>query len=170
MSQPHVPFNPVAEPTPAKKPARRWLWILIAAAAFVFGIAAGAGVERAKPAAAATERPAAGTVTETYTQTAPPPPPVTVTETPVEPVQTGPATEMGDGTYQVGVDVVAGRYKTDGPPPGGIGICYWARNSDDSGNFEAILANEVLQGPGSVTVNDGEFIEMSGGCHWAAAA
>lgn len=75
----------------------------------------------------------------------------------------GPAATMGAGTYQVGVDVLPGQYKTDGPKdlP-----CYWARRKDDSGAFESIIANGNLDGPGSVTINAGEFIELNGDCTW----
>jgi hypothetical protein len=36
----------------------------------------------------------------------------------------GPATQFGDGTYQVGVDVAAGRYKTPGPTDDLFKNCY----------------------------------------------
>jgi hypothetical protein len=81
------------------------------------------------------------------------------------PTQAGPATTMGDGTYQVGVDVQPGQYKTAGPErdlP-----CYWARLKDDSGAFESIIANGNPNGPSSVTINQGEFIELNGDCSWA---
>lgn len=80
------------------------------------------------------------------------------------PAPAGPAATMGSGTYQVGVDIQPGQYKTDGPKdlP-----CYWARRKDDSGAFESIIANGNLDGPGSVTINQGEFIELSGDCTWA---
>lgn len=77
-----------------------------------------------------------------------------------------PAT-MDAGVYQVGADVRAGRYKTPGPGTGdALGMCYWARLRNDSGEFSAIIANGALEGPGSVTVLRGEFVELSGGCVW----
>jgi hypothetical protein len=79
----------------------------------------------------------------------------------------GPATTVGDGTYEVGVDLEPGRYKTAGPSQSSIiPMCYWARHKDDSGEFRSIIANQNLQGPGSVTVKAGEFVEFSGGCTW----
>lgn len=79
----------------------------------------------------------------------------------------GPATQAGDGTYQVGTDIAAGQYKTPGPDKTAvIPSCYWSRLKDDSGEFSAIIANNVVQGPGSVTVKKGEYLELSGGCTW----
>ncbi|WP_154814591.1 hypothetical protein [Actinophytocola xinjiangensis] len=79
----------------------------------------------------------------------------------------GPATTITSGMYEVGVDVQAGQYKTPGPPEDDIiGACYWARHKDDSGAMESILANGNLEGPGSVTINAGEFFEATGECTW----
>lgn len=75
----------------------------------------------------------------------------------------GPATSFSDGTYQVGVDIAPGRYKTSGAPASGLGICYWERDRNDSGEFSAIISNDVFKGPGSVTVKNGEFAKLSGG-------
>ena len=63
---------------------------------------------------------------------------------------------FGDGTYEVGVDVVAGRYKTQGPTDDLFKNCYWQRTKDDSGQFRSIIANGNTQGPGSVTIKAGE--------------
>lgn len=150
---------------PAKK-RRMWPWFFAApivgfvVVAAVFGVAGenppeSTGSDRAAqdrdaepPAPAAPEESADPVVEEE------PPPP-------------GPAAEMSTGTYQVGVDVAPGRYKTPGPGSADImDMCYWARHSDDSGSFESILANGNLQGPGSVTVNKGEFVELMGACVW----
>ena len=83
------------------------------------------------------------------------------------PKPSGPLTQFGDGTYEVGVDVVAGRYKT--PGSGGQGIwesCYWERAKSDSGDFGSIISNDNLEGPGSVTLKKGEFFKTNGGCNW----
>ena len=74
---------------------------------------------------------------------------------------------VSNGIYQVGVDIPAGRYKTAGPPADDImPMCFWSRNSDDSGSLESIIANGGIEGPGSLTVNAGEFVEFSGDCTW----
>lgn len=91
-------------------------------------------------------------VTETSTESAAPPVPM--------------VPEMKEGVYQVGVDIPAGRYKTTGAPPGLVDSCYWARMRDDTGDFDSLIANDIVNGPGSVTVKEGEFVKLSGGCIW----
>jgi len=67
------------------------------------------------------------TVTQTVTYTPPPPP--------------GPKTSIStDGTYQVGVDIVPGTYRTAGGSS-----CYWARLSSLSTND--IIDNNNSSGP-----------------------
>ncbi|MFF5980863.1 hypothetical protein ACFY78_18660 [Streptomyces olindensis] len=87
-----------------------------------------------------------------------------VEETAEEPE--GPLTSIDEGTYLVGEDVKAGSYKTSGPSDG---MCYWARNSDDSGELKAIIANDILKGPGRVTLNKGEIFETNGCDTWELA-
>jgi hypothetical protein len=83
------------------------------------------------------------------------------------PAPSGPPSEVGDGTYQVGTDIDAGRWKTAGPDKSSVfPVCYMARHKDDSADFRSIIANDSLQGPGSVTVKKGEFLELKGGCTW----
>lgn len=110
----------------------------------------------------AASQPAGSTDPAASTSHAPTP---TAAAAPVKP--SGPATSIGDGTYQVGTDIAAGRYKTPGPDPDAvIKYCYWARTRDDSGDSAAILANGNTNGPGSVTVKQGEFFTVSGDCTW----
>lgn len=91
----------------------------------------------------------------------------TAVATVAPPAPAGPATTVGNGTYEVGVDLEPGRYKTAGPSQSSIvPMCYWARHKDDSGEFRSIIANDNLQGPGSLTVKAGEFVEFSGDCTW----
>ncbi|MBP2474531.1 hypothetical protein JOF53_003403 [Crossiella equi] len=91
------------------------------------------------------------TTATTPPTTEPPPPPP------------GPASEFGNGVHHVGEDIKPGRYKTAGSSGG----CYWARLRNDSGESSAIIANNNIDGPGSVTVKKNEFFEASGGCLWA---
>ena len=91
--------------------------------------------------------------------------PAAQTNAPAAPAQpAGSTTHVGDGTYEVGVDMAAGRYKTTGD--GSIGLCYWERAKDDSGDLRSIISNDLFRGPGSVTVKNGEFAKLSGGCTW----
>jgi hypothetical protein len=55
---------------------------------------------------------------------------------------------MSGGVYQVGVDVQPGQLE------------------NDSGDFDAIIANGYTDGSGSVTVNAGEFVELHGDWTW----
>lgn len=87
-----------------------------------------------------------------------------VEETEEEPE--GPLASIDEGTYLVGEDVKAGSYKTSGPSDG---MCYWARNSDDSGELKSIIANDILKGPGRVTLNKGEIFETNGCDTWELA-
>lgn len=77
----------------------------------------------------------------------------------------GPVTSFRDGTYLVGVDIAAGEYFTEGPGDEVFSVCYWSRNTDSSGEFDAIIANGLPEGPSRVTVNEGEYFETTG-CSW----
>lgn len=82
-------------------------------------------------------------------------------------------TSFRSGKFLVGTDIKAGTYKTAGPAAGGdqVGIgCYWERTKDDSGEFDSIIANEIVDGPGRVTVNAGEVFKTTGDCIWKLVA
>ncbi|HEX6402348.1 MAG TPA: DUF4190 domain-containing protein [Pseudonocardiaceae bacterium] len=53
---------------------------------------------------------------------------------PAQPVQSGPLTSFGDGTYAVGKEVLPGSYKTSGSTINGL-PCYWGRLKDTSGKL-----------------------------------
>lgn len=77
-------------------------------------------------------------------------------------------TTIGNGIHLVGDDIPAGSYRTDGPDEDDImPMCYWARLSGTSGEFEEIIANDNLEGPGVMTVDESDVaLELSGGCDW----
>lgn len=79
------------------------------------------------------------------------------TTTPPAPTTTAPADTIGQGTHVVGTDIQPGTYKTTGPA--GSSPCYWARLSDTSGEGDAIIANDLSDGPSTVTIKktDGAF-------------
>lgn len=166
---PGPPAPAYAPPPVAPKPPRRgapwWLAGLLAVLWLGSCMAyAGAGDDTAAA-------PAPGpTVTETVEV-----PGASATETvtakPAAPKSTKPAApepaELGEGTYEVGVDVDAGRYKTT--VPGDSLNCYWERTKDDSGDFGSIIANDNAD-PGarvSVTIKRGEFFTSNGCGDWA---
>lgn len=132
----------------------------------IIGIVSNTSTPPATPAAAlpATSAPAAASAPEATSAPATPAP---QQPAPAPAAPAGPATTAGDGTYQVGVDITAGRYKTPGPDKTSVvPNCYYQRAKNDSGSFDAIIANNNSAGPNSVTVNKGEFVTFAGGCNW----
>ncbi|WP_150241062.1 hypothetical protein [Nocardiopsis quinghaiensis] len=75
---------------------------------------------------------------------------------------------IGNGVHRVGEDIEPGTYTTDGPNPDDIvPMCYYARLSGLSGEFDDIIANNNIEGPGSLVVQEGDAaLELSGGCEW----
>ena len=168
------PGLPVQAPKPPKSP-RRWPWAL---GGVVVGLLVGGAVATAAtPTAAVTAT--ASTPARTVTVTAPPPPVRTVTVTvPAPPPETvtveappptaagpsGPLTTFGEGTWEVGVDIAPGKYKTSGSTSSG---CYYARLKQNDGSLGDIIDNNIQDGPMTVVIksNDGYF-ETSGCEDW----
>ncbi|CAL9494015.1 hypothetical protein SUDANB121_03315 [Nocardiopsis dassonvillei] len=75
---------------------------------------------------------------------------------------------VGDGVHRVGDDIEPGIYTTDGPDPDGfLPMCYYARLSGLSGELDDIIANNNIEGPGTVEVSESDAaLELSGGCEW----
>jgi len=65
----------------------------------------------------------------------------------------------GDGIFEVGVDMKPGLYKTSGTAD-----CYYAVNADANGNN--IKSNNIVSGPATVSVSQGEYFETSGCADW----
>ncbi|HEX5567015.1 MAG TPA: hypothetical protein VFY14_08860 [Streptomyces sp.] len=175
LPPPHAPFP---QP-PLKPPSRRKGWLTHGAAAFaalIVGVGIGSSGETdatASPGDSAKPGPQP-TVTVTATEKAEAKPAPTVTETvTAKPEKAEPKKEekteaansfAGDGEYLVGEDIAAGTYKTAGPE--GSWGCYWERSKDASGEFDSIIANNNLQGPGRVTVNKGEVFKTNRCQEW----
>lgn len=83
---------------------------------------------------------------------------------PARPVQSGPLSSFGDGTYVVGKEVVPSSYKTMGSTINGL-PCYWARLKDTSGDFNAIIANGATTGQTTVTINPRDGAFQTTGCN-----
>lgn len=153
---------PPAQPVPPKPPKVKrfgWLALLIAVAVtFAVGSCTGA-LARGGGGTAGAPAP---TVTKTVTAKAAAP-----AEKPAEdpkPAEQEEPAGLGDGTYEVGVDVEPGRYKT--VVPDDSLNCYWARLKDDSGELDAIIAN-ANNDPGarvSVTIKKSDGFFTSKGC------
>ncbi|MER5184123.1 hypothetical protein ABT009_38315 [Streptomyces sp. NPDC002896] len=160
-----VGWGPVP-PQPVKKPSRRKTWLThgaVGLVALVVGTGIGSSGEGANAAASDTAAPKpAVTVTATKNAEAAPAPTVTekVTAKPKKTKEAGQASSFaGEGEYLVGEDIKAGTYKTAGPE-GEFG-CYWERAKDASGEFGSIIANNNLEGPGRVTLNNGEYFKTN---------
>jgi len=63
----------------------------------------------------------------------------------------------GEGVFVVGEDVKAGSYRTAGPSSSS---CYYAIK-DGAGAGADILDNNIIEGPGAVTLADGQVFETS---------
>ncbi len=68
-------------------------------------------------------------------------------------------TISGDGTYEVGVDMKPGKYKSKSESD-----CYWSVNADPNGNN--ILSNGLSSGPQTVTVAKGQYFETADCGDW----
>ncbi|MGD9991038.1 hypothetical protein [Pseudonocardia sp.] len=81
------------------------------------------------------------------------------------PVAAGPARTITDGTYEVGVDVEPGKYRTPGASFG----CYWARLKRNDGSVGDIIDNNAAIGPQITTLRAGEYFETQGCGTWRKA-
>jgi len=140
------------------------LWVLLIAVigALVFGAAAGASGKKNDTASTSSSQPTA-TVTATTTATvtkagnvAQAAAPVTVTmtktETPAPTTPTTAASGFSDGTYIVGTDIKPGTYKSPGPAPDGIGLCYWEEDKNTTDALSKIVDNNNSKGQSVINI------------------
>ena len=66
-----------------------------------------------------------------------------------QPVEDPPSSTMGQGSWQVGIDIAPGRWSTTSEVDG----CYWQRVSSFSGGFAAIIANDNVDGRAIVDIS-----------------
>lgn len=141
---------------PKKRNGFKTFGIIVASAvgAFVLIGVIAVSTSNPKPASPAVSAPETGLVSATG---AAPHTPQTYAVAPpgTSAAQSGPLTTVSDGTYEVGVDMAAGKYKgqcTDG---------YWARLKDDSGSN--IIDNDLKLGAALMqfTAKKGEYVEVS---------
>ena len=66
---------------------------------------------------------------------------------------------FGDGVWEVGIDIQTGRYKAKDIAGGPTG-CYWAKLKEN----EAVIDNDNVSGPTSVTIKKNVFKFKSQGC------
>ncbi|SFM97551.1 hypothetical protein SAMN05216207_1005238 [Pseudonocardia ammonioxydans] len=102
---------------------------------------------------------------ETPARTLPTVQAVPTRSTPATSVQR-PRSTVRTGTYAVGTDIEPGRWATPGRAATRVAPCSWERSRDGSGVAASALAHGRFQGPASIGLNPGEFVEFAGGCTW----
>jgi hypothetical protein len=142
-------------PMPPKPKRKKWPWIVVAVVLlFVVVVVANSG-DNTTPA-----RPAAGVPSGVDPAT------INASPTPVagglteEAVPAGPVTTMGNGTYQVGTDVVPGKYRSPAPTDG---LCYFDQTDDSGKILDQGVANE---GPSIANLRKGRTFKSSGCEDW----
>jgi len=162
MSNPNVHNNvftpsPLQPPRPPKKHRFRTVCLAIIGGVVLAFIAIGLSGVAAKDPSGFRGGQAAPTATATAQPQA-----VLTTAPAAPPVPAGPASTFSNGQYHVGDDIVAGTYRTAGPDTEGLGMCYTERDRDGSGDFAAIISNDVSPGPKTITVKKGEYVKATG--------
>jgi hypothetical protein len=140
-SPPAQPYPPYYYPPlpPVKKKSRKWQWIGGGAALIVLLAIVGHN-DNSTTTSSSTNT--TGSWAAPSSQTAVAPAPVTPS------APSGPLSVISrDGTYQVGVDIVPGTYRSAGGP-----TCYWERLSGLGGTTGEIIANSFGSGPQVVTI------------------
>ncbi len=69
------------------------------------------------------------------------------------------ASSFGDGTWEVGRDIQAGKYRTDNPS----GKCYWEKSTGGEG-VHSIIGNDNAVGPTTVVISSHVPYFKSNGC------
>lgn len=157
------------EPKAARK-VRRWPWAL---AALVAGIAIGSASHSATPAPAALAAPVvaapapAAPAPVVEVPTVAPAAPAAVVPAPVEApapaAPAGPLTTFGNGTYEVGVDVAPGKYRSSGVADSIAPLCYYDQTDSGGAIKDQGAANE---GPSRTTLRAGLTFKSQGCQQW----
>ncbi|MCJ1705643.1 MULTISPECIES: hypothetical protein [unclassified Rathayibacter] len=82
--------------------------------------------------------------------------------------QTAAANSFGNGTRVIGQGIAAGTYTTTGPTGANPVGCYYAWKSGTGSDAE-IVNNNIVQGPATVTLVDGEIFESTSCANWTKA-
>jgi hypothetical protein len=167
MTQQYPQYQQQSAPFSHKPPKRRrWPWILGVIGAFFFGLIVGAvpsGGTQPTAAPASTVTVPGATVTQPPATVTVPGPKVTETQKPPEATAV-----IEEGTWEVGVDVAPGRYKTvEAVDPDGM--CYWKITT--TGKPDNIVDNDIVSGgKPTVTVKKGQDFTTQGCGNWKKVA
>lgn len=75
-----------------------------------------------------------------------------------------------EGTWQVGVDVRPGKYKTAGPSDVNLPLCYWdIRKGAEDADIKTQGVKDAVNAQGVVTLRQGDYFTTSGCKDWAPA-
>ena len=74
---------------------------------------------------------------------------------------------IGNGVFEVGDDVQPGTYESEGPDDPEIPCTYRVSTDEDA---EDIVSSEVTEGPGTVTLEDGQFFTSQYCLTWTQSA
>ena len=141
-------------PTSTKR--RRWPWVVggsLLALVIIGSCAANTGTS-----AGTTYAPTGTTPVTSLITTAPAP-------SPAYSRPSGPVTNIGDGTFEVGTgagQVPPGTYHTSGPSGDNFMGCYWEREKDTTG--DSIINNDISKGPTTVTIKSSDGAFKTTGC------
>jgi hypothetical protein len=143
---------------------RTWQALCAMGVTLILGFALGSSIngQAETTSSNAAQESTAVTLPETIPSTTEPPAPTTTTTA-------GPQTEFaGTGVFRVGVDIVPGTYRTEGPAIG-VSHCYWERESA-FGDSDGIIANDNIEGPGVVTIKSTDVGFKTSHCQrWVVA-
>lgn len=161
--------EPPTAPTKPKKSRTWWKVAVGVLVGLILGLIIGGNsatpaAPTAAPAAPASAAAAPVTVPPPAATVVPAPVPVPAAPAPVSPA--GPLTSFSNGTYEVGADIVPGKYKTPGPRSSDILDSCYMEVGNGSGSVTGIDQNDNLTGPGVVTLKSGKVFKTSGGCTW----
>jgi hypothetical protein len=150
-------------PAPKPKKSKKWIHFITYPVLFFIALGIGASgntsdtttnVSAPQPTATVTESVPAPAKTVTA-----PPVTTTVTEKPAAPETTEPESTITEGTYEVGVDIQPGKYKTKGDE-----LCYWARLKNLDGSLNSIITNHLGEGAQTVTIKKSDKGFETNGC------
>jgi hypothetical protein len=89
---------------------------------------------------------------------------------PVPAVPAGPKTEFGNGTWEIGVDIAPGKYKTSGPEDSGR-PCFAQTTKEGDASLGDIQKQELSEGPLTfiIPAKGVKFFESAGCSVWKKA-